>query len=225
MSHPLRGRPGAATAGLKIEAPVIIYLVRHGETGHNRDSLALGRQDVPLTPRGEQQAEAVAERLAALPISRVYTSPLGRAAQTAAAIARAHGINPAQTHELIELDVGETEGLPFPVVRERYAAFLQDWAGPRGAHVRMPGGESLADVDARASRFLASLLDSGEGDAVVVSHNFVIRALLCRLLGVEIDRFRAFGVDLASLSIVQAEPPRVSIVRLNDICHLNRLEP
>jgi broad specificity phosphatase PhoE len=203
---------------------MLLYLVRHGETGHNRDGLALGRDDVPLTLAGRRQATAVAEALGSLPIDIVLSSPLSRAADTASTIASRRGITVQVRGDLTEMDVGETEGLPFSAVRERYPGLLEQWAGPRAAQVRMPGGESLADVDVRAGHFLEDLRQIDGGHVVAVTHNFVIRVLLCRLLGIGIDRFRSFGVDLSSVSLVDVGPSRASVVRLNDVCHLGRLE-
>jgi probable phosphoglycerate mutase len=89
----------------------------------------------------------------------------------------------------------------------------------------MPGGgESLNDVDRRLSGFLDSLGDFGVERIAIVSHNFVIRAAICRLLGLGVDRFRAFGVDVASIAQVDVGPGGVAILSLNDVCHLRGVD-
>lgn len=204
---------------------MILYLVRHGETAHNRDGLGLGREDIALTALGELQAAAVGRRLAEEPIVRILTSPLHRAATVARAIGEARGVEVEVADELIELDVGETEGMTFPAMREKYADFLKEWGGPGGHAVRMPGGESLVDLEARAGALVDRLIAGGDGPAVaLVTHNFVLRVLICRLLGVGAAGFRSLTVDLASVSAVQVEGARVSVLYINDTCHLDGID-
>ena len=203
-----------------------LHLVRHGETAHNRDGLGLGRADVPLTEHGRRQAEAAVERLAWEPLARVLTSPLARAVAIARPLAERAGAPLEVRAELIELDVGETEGLPLGEIAERFPAFVAAWRGPDAVAAAMPGGESLAQLAARLEPLaaeLAALPDDG-GDVAVVSHNFVLRLLVCRLLGLEAAAFRAFTVDLASLSTLSLRRGRAVVERLNDRCHLGALE-
>lgn len=204
---------------------MLLYLVRHGETGPNRDGLGLGRADVPLTARGLAQSEAVARRLAGDPITRILSSPLQRAATIASAIGRARGVAVELREELAEMDIGETEGLAFAEMRARFPDFLAHWTGPGAAGVRMPGGESLDDVRDRIVPLLAELRDGSEQAVAVVSHNFVIRVMLCELLGLPSSSFRSFGVELASVSAISLDHGRVNLRFLNDCCHLAHLEP
>ncbi len=200
-----------------------LYLVRHGQTAHNRDGVSLGRADVPLTLVGEQQAAAVAAVLAARPLAVVYTSPLQRAGVTALAIAGEHGLEPVVRPELAELDAGEAEGLTFQELRERFGPFLAEWVGPRGHEAVMPGGESICDLEARLLPFVAELLEQREGDIAVVSHNFVLRVLACRLMGLDAAAFRSVAFDVASISSFAFNGRRVVVERLNDTCHLDSL--
>jgi len=204
---------------------VRLYLVRHGETAHNRDGVTLGVEDAPLTALGQRQAEALGARLAVEKIDSVFASPLQRAARTAEAVAAVAGLSVTLREELVEMDVGETEGLAMHDLRARYAGLLEEWRGPAGHTVRMPGGESLSDVDRRVAGFLDSLGALGAERIVVVSHNFVIRAAICRLLGLGVNRFRAFGVDVASIAKVEIGPRGTALLSLNDVCHLRGLEP
>lgn len=199
-----------------------LYLVRHGETAYNRDGLGLGRADALLTDRGLRQTAAAVERLAAEPLDRILTSPLTRAAAIARGLAERTGAPLEVRDELTELDVGETEGLPFREMRERFPGFIEAWRAPDPAGVVMPGGESLAQVAARLEPLVAELRALPEDGAVAaVSHNFVLRLLICRLLGLEIAAFRAFAVDLASLSTLSLRAGQTSLRTLNDRCHLS----
>ena len=201
-----------------------LYLIRHGQTASNRDGLGLGRDDIALTAEGLRQAGALGARMAAEPLDRVLVSPLRRARQTAELIVGERDIPMEVRDELIELDVGETEGLTFAVIRERFGDFLARWQGDHPGPVRMPGGESLDDVAERVAPLVAELRDSPDSALALVSHNFVLRLVLCAVLGVPPENFRAMPIGLASLSTVVLERGRVSVRSLNDRCHLELLE-
>lgn len=196
-----------------------LYLVRHGETAYNRDGLGLGRADVPLTEAGQRQAAALGRRFANVELTRVLSSPLGRALAVASAIADGR-VTVEGRQELIELDVGETEGLPFPEMRERYPDFLREWAGPDPENVCMPGGESLGHVAERLEPLLEEVRGWDVPAVALVAHNFVNRIAICRLLGLEVNAFRAVGTDVASVTTLGIERGRVAVISLNDTCHL-----
>src|SRR5207244_10043374 len=90
----------------------VIFFVRHGETALNRDGRLQGRIDLDLSERGGEQVARVARRFASGSLARVYTSPLRRAQQTAAAIAAASGADVEVDDRLLELDYGEWDGKP-----------------------------------------------------------------------------------------------------------------
>lgn len=202
---------------------MILYLIRHGETPYNRDGLALGRADVPLTSFGEQQVAALGIRLAAERITRIFSSPLGRAMATARAVAGERPIVIEPRDELLEMDVGETEGLPFGEMRKRYPDFLRAWAGDGGEEMVMPGGESLRHVELRLMPFIDEVLALDEEGVAIVSHNFVTKVAICRLFGLGLGAFRSFGTDVASVSSFDVRHGRVVARTLNDTCHLHGL--
>jgi len=200
---------------------VILHLIRHGETAHNRAGLGLGRDDAPLTPLGEQQAAALGIRLAGLPLTAIYSSPLARARRTAGAIAAHQSLPVLVRNELVEMDVGQTEGLSYTAMREQFPDFMEAWRTADAHRVPMPGGESLADVAARLAPLIADLRSQREGEAALVSHNFVIKTALCLLLGIDLGAWRGFTVDLASLTTVAVHGDRALVRVLNDACHLD----
>ena len=200
-----------------------LYLIRHGQTAHNRDALGLGRDDVPLTPFGEQQAAALSGRLSGVRFNRVFCSPLKRAARTAELAVG--GAQVEIREALTEMDVGETEGMTYPEMRVRFPEFLARWAGDDCDLVRMPGGESLADVAVRLQEFIAELRSLDSEEVAVVSHNFVLKVLLCELLDFPLPKFRVFTLGVASLSTIGGSGTRRTIESLNDTCHLSHLEP
>lgn len=199
-----------------------VILVRHGETDSNKASLALGRDDIELNETGRWQAQRVAETLQSQPIAAVYSSPLRRALETARAIAERHQLAVQIDEGLIEMDIGEMEGLTFQQVRERYPQFLQLWLGGRAAYEPMPGGgERLLDVQERAWRSLESICAARPQDMVaVVTHNFVLLTILCRVLGLELADFRRLRHNIAAVSVLQVQDGRMTVLGLNDTCHL-----
>ena len=103
---------------------VRLILARHGETDYNKHGLALGRADIPLNDTGHRQAECLRGALVGTGLSAVYASPLVRARATAEAIGSAHGLDVQLDGGLIEMDVGEVEGLTFPEVAQRMGRTL-----------------------------------------------------------------------------------------------------
>lgn len=203
---------------------MIIHLIRHGQTEHNRSGLTLGRADVPLNELGRRQAAALGAKFADHPLGAIYSSPLSRTYDTARAIAGERDIPLYARDELLEMDVGETESITFAELRERYPEFLLQWGSDSPEEARMPGGESLLDVAARLEPFLADLRAITHDHIAVVTHNFVLKLLLCRLLDVPLRSFRTFGTDVASVSTVITRDSRISVRVLNDLCHLHSLE-
>ncbi|MBI1886680.1 MAG: histidine phosphatase family protein [Chloroflexi bacterium] len=198
-----------------------LFLVRHGETDVNAQGLALGRADVPLNERGRWQVARLALALRAEAITTVYTSPLQRCLDTARAIASARGREPIVEEGLIEMDIGEAEGLTFAEVRERYPKVLDVWASPDGPSQPMPGGERLVDVQARAWAAVERIYERHQGDTIAaVTHNFVILSILTRALGAELSDFRRLRHAVAAISVIDFTESGPRVVRLNDTCHL-----
>lgn len=198
-----------------------LVLVRHGETAHNRDGLVQGRVDVPLNTVGIAQATALAASLRGMSVAAVYASPLRRTWGTALAVARVLGLSVQEEPGLIEMDVGEMDGLSLPVLRERYPDFLRRWANDETATLPLPGGESLALVQERAWAAVQRMLAAYPHERVVaVTHNFVIQTILCRALGVPLINFRRLRHDLAAKTVLDIQPERSVLRVLNDRCHL-----
>jgi len=200
-----------------------ILLIRHGETAHNAGRIALGQQDVPLNDKGLAGAQAVARAYGngAPDIAAIYSSPLQRAVQTATPLAEALGLTVQVEPDLIEMDIGELEELSFPEVRERYPEFIEGWVSAECGDARMPGGESLAEVQERSWRAIESIRDRHPVLTVaVVTHNFVILTALCMVLHLPLGNFRRIRQDTAAVSLLDLTPERSMAHRLNDTCHL-----
>jgi glucosyl-3-phosphoglycerate phosphatase len=161
-----------------------LVLWRHGRTHWNVEGRAQGTTDVPLDDVGRRQARDAAARLASLQPRFVWSSPLARAADTAAELSVLTGLDVRRDARLQEINVGERQGLTLDELRERfpevYRAFMSGEELPRAR-----GGEVEPEV---ADRVAAVMLDATEQLApgevgVLVSHGVSIRVGLCRFLG------------------------------------------
>jgi len=182
----------------------MLLLARHGETDDNVAPLRFqGQRDTPLNGRGRAQARELAERVAALdpPIASLWCSDLSRARETADIVGARIGLEPRLDARLREGWRGEWEGFLFDEVEradpERYAA----WRNPDAeSGFRFPGGESLAEQQARV---LACLRDMPDG-ALAVCHGGSIRTMLCRRDPRGLAAFHTFEVP--NVALVPVDP-------------------
>jgi broad specificity phosphatase PhoE len=180
-----------------------------------------GQTDIPLHERGRKQAEALAARLAFVPLERIYTSDLGRALETTGIIAarQPRAVPVLPTPDLRECNYGLWEGLTRKEIAERFAEDWQAWL--RGGRIGSPtGGEDFISLGKRAGRVFDAA--AREGKTVLISaHRGPLRAILCHALGLE-QTFRSrFFVTNCSLSALECHPEhRPRLVLLNDTSHL-----
>jgi probable phosphoglycerate mutase len=172
-----------------------VYLARHGETAWSLSGQHTGLTDLPLTERGERNARRLGERLKGLHFARVFTSPLQRAARTCALAG--FGDRAEIDPDLVEWNYGEYEGRRSDEIHKE----RPDWNLFRDG---CPGGESIAQVGARADRVLARLR-AVEGNVLVFSSGHFLRVLAARWLGLEPSGGRYFLLSTAALSIVGYE--------------------
>jgi broad specificity phosphatase PhoE len=175
--------------------PPEVVLVRHGETEWSRTGQHTGSTDIPLTERGRQQAKAVGAELRRWRFALVLTSPLSRAAETC----RLAGLGDVAIprDDLVEWDYGAYEGRKTIDIRKERS----DWSLWRDGG---PGGETPAQVAARADRVIAELRPI-DGDVAVFAHGHVLRVLAARWLGLEPSEGRLFALDPATISILGYE--------------------
>ncbi len=194
-----------------------LILVRHGETESNRLGRIQGINDSPLNETGRVQADAAARALLSDMPFVLYSSPLRRALQTARIIASRAGTRPVEIEDLIEMDVGEFEGLSGPQLRERFPDVMRMWDEDPASTV-MPGGESLRDVRERAWSTVKSLAERHHSETVVaVTHNFTIHAIVCTALGMPLNGFRKLRIDLGAITRLEVSGDRATLVSLNEI--------
>lgn len=206
-------------------AATTLYLVRHGETDYNRNSIVQGRGvDAPLNERGRRQAKALAQRFASVHLDAIYTSPLQRAVATAEAVRTYHPEVPFyQMADLEEMDWGQLEGKPYaPPYDAQIRAIYEHWrAGDYDYSV--PGGESILDVQRRALRALETILSRHEGESVlVVTHGRFLRILLASILPeYGLARMEALPHTNTAVNHLVYEQGRFRAYRLNCTAHLD----
>ncbi len=198
-----------------------ILLLRHVESEANKAGVGLGRTDSPPTELGLCQMDATVAALRDQKITRVITSPLSRARLLAEAIAASHGVEAVACDDLLELDVGDMEGLEWPVARARYGKFLDAWRSDDSINVTMPGGESLADVYRRSHGvFDALVADPADGAGLIVTHNFVVKLLAVHALAMPLDAWRRIDTSLAAITSFRIDDGTPALERLNDRHHV-----
>jgi broad specificity phosphatase PhoE len=200
-----------------------LILVRHGETQPNRDGRILGVSDVPLTPTGRAQANAIAGVLREDLPFRLYTSPIGRASETARAISASLAVPLASLEGLAEADAGELEGLTGREMRRQYPEFARRWDEDPGT-AQMPGGESLSEVQRRAWSAVRGLLtDHPDETVVAVTHNFTIQTIVCEVLDMPLRNFRKLRQDIGSITRIELTDSSMTVEALNQTGHLKAL--
>ena len=177
------------------QALPLVYLARHGETAWTISGQHTGLSDIPLTPRGEQNARRLGERLKGLTFARVFTSPLQRAKRTCELAG--FGAVCTVDADLVEWNYGEYEGLRTADIRKE----RPDWQLFRDG---CPGGESLAAVGARADRVIARVR-AIDGNVLLFSSGHFLRVLAARWLGLEPAGGRLFNLSTATLSALGYE--------------------
>jgi len=189
----------------------LIYLARHGETAWSRTGQHTGLTDLPLTEHGEKEARELGHRLAGRTFAKVFTSPLQRAARSCDLAGFGQG---AETDpDLVEWNYGKYEGRRTVEIQIE----APDWQLFRDG---CPGGETPAQIGARADRVL-NRLRAANGNVLVFSSGHFLRVLAARFLGLEPAGGKYFTLSTASLSILGFENNSSQpVIRLwNDTSH------
>jgi broad specificity phosphatase PhoE len=203
-----------------------ILLVRHGETDFNLTHRFQGRIDIPLNKEGKNQAQALSLALKHEPLTAIYSSPLMRAKETARSIKAFHPSTPLFEEEgFIEMDLGELDGMQIGDWISQHQEFYKTWRATP-SRLKMPGGESLGEVQIRAMDTLERIAEPyPPGSALLLcSHNFVNRTIICHALGLPLDRFRDFQQDAAALNILYKREGQLLAEVVNDVSHLQKHE-
>ncbi|HEV3341329.1 MAG TPA: histidine phosphatase family protein [Pirellulales bacterium] len=189
-----------------------VYLARHGETEWSLSGQHTGLTDIPLTPRGEANAQALGRRLRELTVGGVLTSPLSRARRTCelAGFGERAEVDP----DLVEWNYGDYEGRRTAEIRQERPGWLLFRDG-------CPNGESFQALTARADRVIARLRQRN-ASLLLFGHSHFLRMLAARWVGLTVQDARHFILSTSALSALGYEHSREepAIQFWNDVGHL-----
>lgn len=195
--------------------PTIVLLVRHGQTPTTGKVLPGRAKGLHLADRGREQADAVATRIGALDgVAAVYASPLERARETAAPIARATGNRVQIDRGLLECDFGSWTGSELAKLSK-----LPEWRTvqryPSG--FRFPDGESFAQMQSRILGAIGAIVSRHPGETVVaVSHADPIKATVASALGTHLDLFQRIIISTCSVTAIAYGTDGPAVLTVND---------
>lgn len=203
--------------------PTRLVLVRHAVTHQTGPVLSGRTPGIELSERGIEQADAVAKRLAPLPVAAVYASPIERTMQTARAVAAQHGLEVGVLAGVLEADYGEWTGGELAEL-----AKTPEWQVVQRApsRARFPGGETIRAMQARMVAALDDVVAAHSGETfVVVSHADPIKAAVAHYTGLHLDLFQRIHVAPASATVLDLYAFGATLVKCNDTGGLDDLLP
>jgi probable phosphomutase (TIGR03848 family) len=199
-----------------------LLLLRHASTEQTGRRLSGWTPGIHLSEQGVREAQALAERLAPLEIQAVYSSPLERCLETAAAVAEPRGLEVETVEDVGEVRYGEWTGRELSELAKQELWRLVQ-LHPSGA--RFPGGESILEMQTRAVVACERLRSDHSGETVAVcSHADVIKAVTAHYLGMHLDLFQRLVVGPASVTAL-GFGPLPHLLRLNSIGDERDLRP
>jgi broad specificity phosphatase PhoE len=201
---------------------ISVLLIRHGQTEWNKARRFLGRSDIPLDAEGKDQAQRLARALSATPLAAIYSSPLSRAWTTATILAEDRGLRPMALAGVTELDQGELEGQFGADLAQAYPDFYAAWTADP-THVRIPGGETLAECAARSVQaFHQAVAAHTPGQAIaIVAHRVAISCIICDVLGLPVRFNMSVGQRNTAINLIGYRTDKTQLHRLNDADHLD----
>ena len=201
-----------------------LYLVRHGQTAWNKEEVFRGRTDIPLDETGLKEAELAGEYFKALDIEAIHSSPLSRAWQTAQKIAQFHPLDVQPLDGLLDMSFGSWEGHSLKEVKETDGERYRQWR--EEPHLlKLPGGETLAEVRARAMSALEKAIRKHpEKTVILVSHRVINKVLICGILGLDNSHFWQIHQDTTAINLIQHRNGKYILSLMNETCHLKLLQ-
>lgn len=202
----------------------LLLLVRHAVTDMTGKRLYGRSEGIALSELGREQAAGLAKRMAEVPLDALYSSPLERCMETATPIAEACGVTVQPVEGMLELDYGDWTGRPFTSLSR--TKLWREFHGATPSAPRFPGGETLAEAQARVVSAAGELVERHpKGTVAVVTHGDVIALVLAHYAGIHVDLFQRLEVAPASVTAIGVGSGAPRIRRVNDTGTLADLAP
>jgi len=180
-----------------------LVLIRHGETVWHKENRYAGRTDIPLSPRGQEQAERLARWASSARLTAIWVSPLLRARQTAEPSESATGLTAHVDLRLREIDFGRGEGLTRAEIERSFPEAFAAYETDPVAHP-FPNGENPRRTAERAVACFRDIVQAHpEGRVLVIMHNTVIRLSLCELIGVPLSHYRTVFPSITNGALIE----------------------
>jgi broad specificity phosphatase PhoE len=199
----------------EMNSTTTLFLIRHAEVEARYHKTFGGQIDMDISPRGREQAGALADFLRHKPLDAIYASPMKRVQQTLAPFLNNGAPAPVIMPGLREVDFGDWTGHGWKDVLEKFGASAYEWLD----HLEngtVPNGESAATFRARIEPCLQEIIQRHRGQtAAIFCHGGVIRMMLAILLGMPLSKTDAFDIEYASVTQVVLLPHRTEIKLLN----------
>lgn len=192
-----------------------LHLIRHAEVEAAYQGVFGGTIDMNLSPRGEQQAVALAKYLKPQKFDAIFSSPMKRVQQTLAPVLKQPRPTPTILPGLHEVHFGDWQGLNFPQVKEKYGYDAHQWLELLAVG-KVPNGENLDAYRGRVNDCLQTILQQSDGKTVgVFCHGGVIRMLLSLLLHLPFAEMDRMEIEYASITTVVVKPERTRLKLMN----------
>lgn len=200
-----------------MEAVTRISIVRHGETEWNIDDRMQGIKDSPLTDKGIKLAKELGEKLSGMKFSRIYTSDLGRAFDTAKYINERLDLEIVPEKLLRERNMGIFEGYSWAYVKEHYPEEFRKTVSD-DMEYRIPGGQSKQDYVDQIADFMKFITEKHPGENILaVTHRGFIDFFMRQVMGISVNARRCFKVGNTSLNVFSFEKGRWVLEHFGDI--------
>lgn len=194
-----------------------VFLIRHGETEHNKEDSITGQMDISLNDAGVEQARLLAERLSDTDFAEAYSSDLERTFETTRIVAENHELSPESSEAFREMDFGVFEGEH----KSAWGNLVADSDLARHL-VRPEEGETIEEVGERFIGKLEELEEKHREETVLVGgHSVALKASIMNILGLEGEDYRKLDLGNTSITVIEYEKDSGwKLERLNDTAHL-----
>jgi len=200
-----------------------IILIRHGQTGYNKEKIFRGKIDVPLDSTGILQTKAIAEKLSSYNIKAIYSSPLKRALETSTPIAATFNLDVEIDDKFVDFDFGEWQGLGLEEVQKKFPDLYCKWL--KEPHlVKIPNGESLGLVRERVTEVINRIIEKNQDTTAIVSHRVINKVIICAMLSLDNSHFWQIKQDVGAINVIEYKKGMFIVVSLNDTCHLEKFK-